>query len=253
MTARTSATPKRALGRMLASACSNTRRRLKTSGVITSSSVFLSTSWRACFKSRSAEESLRPPRPMSVSSRRAARVLSVSRMKNATAPTSPATARNARSASITGFMLSSPCCQFGREPGGRSRRASPRAYANHSSRTAPPNSATVKTSIALQDALGAHVRRQLDPIRLQPLDDRRSHARRLDLAVGPAVSLDVRRPCLQTHHVVLLQLQLGRVLDRHHPLVGRNETGQRIEQRRLSATGAPGDHDVEAGLDRSLH
>ena len=53
-----------------------------------------------------------------------------------------------------------------------------------------------------------------------------------------ALALDVRRPRLQPDDVVLLQLQFGRVLDRHDPLVVRDEARQRVQQRRLAATGA---------------
>ena len=42
----------------------------------------------------------------------------------------------------------------------------------------------------------------------------------------------------------LLQAQLGRVLDRHHPLAGRDEAGERVEQRRLARAGAAADQDA---------
>ena len=53
-----------------------------------------------------------------------------------------------------------------------------------------------------------------------------------------ALAFDVRRPRFQADDVVLLQLQFGRVLDRHDALVVRDEARQRVEQRRLTATGA---------------
>ena len=40
--------------------------------------------------------------------------------------------------------------------------------------------------------------------------------------------LNVRRPGLQPDHVVLLQLQFGRVFDRHHALVVRDEARHRV-------------------------
>jgi len=45
--------------------------------------------------------------------------------------------------------------------------------------------------------------------------------------------------------VLLLQLQLRRVLDRDDALVGRDEPGEHVEQRRLAAARPAGDHDVE--------
>src|SRR5690242_21322402 len=54
---------------------------------------------------------------------------------------------------------------------------------------------------------------------------------------------------LQAHDMVLLQLELDRVLDRHDPLVGRDERRQDVEQSRLPGAGAARDDDVEAGLD----
>ena len=65
-----------------------------------------------------------------------------------------------------------------------------------------------------------------------------------------ALAFDVRRPRFQPHDVVLLQLQFGRVFDRHDAVVVGNEARQRIEQRRLAGAGAAGDDDVQPGLDR---
>ena len=53
--------------------------------------------------------------------------------------------------------------------------------------------------------------------------------------------------------MVLLELQFRRVLDRDDALVGRNEARQRVEQRRLTATRAAADDDVEPGLDARFH
>ena len=66
------------------------------------------------------------------------------------------------------------------------------------------------------------------------------------------LALDIRRPGLQPHHVPLLELQLGRILDRHDPLLGRDEPRQDIEERRLAAARAPGNQHVQPGLDDAL-
>ena len=60
-------------------------------------------------------------------------------------------------------------------------------------------------------------------------------------------------PGFQPDDVVLLQLQFGGVLDGDDAFVVRDEARQRVEQRRLAATGAAGDDDVEPGLDARLH
>ena len=65
-------------------------------------------------------------------------------------------------------------------------------------------------------------------------------------------ALDAGRPALQPDHVRLLQAQLGRVLDRHHPLAGGDEAGERVEQRRLARAGAAADQDAAALGDRLL-
>ncbi len=55
-------------------------------------------------------------------------------------------------------------------------------------------------------------------------------------------------PRLETDDVLLLHLELGRVLDRDDPLVGRDEPGEDVEKRRLAAARAAGDEDVEPRL-----
>ena len=50
----------------------------------------------------------------------------------------------------------------------------------------------------------------------------------------------------------LLQLQFGGILNRDDALPGRDETGERVEQRGLARAGAAGDDDVEPRLDRGL-
>ncbi len=67
--------------------------------------------------------------------------------------------------------------------------------------------------------------------------------------VTMACPLDIGRPGLQADHVLLLQLQLGRVLDGDDPLIGRDVGGEDVEQGGLAGAGAAGDHDVQAGLD----
>ena len=67
-----------------------------------------------------------------------------------------------------------------------------------------------------------------------------------------ALALDVRRTRLQAHHVVLLELQLGGVLDGDDALVVGDEARQHVQQRRLAGTGAAGDDDVQPGSDTGV-
>ena len=60
-------------------------------------------------------------------------------------------------------------------------------------------------------------------------------------------------PRLQPDDVVLLELQLGRVLDRDHAMVGLDEAGERVQQRRLARAGAARDDDVQPRLHRPFH
>ncbi len=69
------------------------------------------------------------------------------------------------------------------------------------------------------------------------------------VAVIGALAFDVRRAGFQPHDVLLLQLQFGRVFDRHDTVVRRNEARQRVEQRRFTGAGTAGDDDVQSGLD----
>jgi hypothetical protein len=64
-----------------------------------------------------------------------------------------------------------------------------------------------------------------------------------------APALDVGRPRLHARHVDLLELQLGRVLDRHDPLAPVDEGRHGVQQGRLSAAGASGDQHVATALD----
>ena len=64
-----------------------------------------------------------------------------------------------------------------------------------------------------------------------------------------ALALDVRRARLEPEHVALVELELGRVLDRHDPLVVRDRGREPVEERRLPRAGAARDQDVELRLD----
>ena len=72
-----------------------------------------------------------------------------------------------------------------------------------------------------------------------------------------ALALDVGRPVLQRDHVRVVDLQLGRVLDRDHTLVVRDEARDHVEGRRLARPGAARDQDVHAaehgGLEELRH
>ena len=83
--------------------------------------------------------------------------------------------------------------------------------------------------LAEDDAVGPHAQRVLDEV---------AHG---DLALA----LDVGGAGLEAHHVRLLQLQLGRVLDRHRALAVVDHPAHGVEQRGLARAGAAGDEDVE--------
>ena len=89
--------------------------------------------------------------------------------------------------------------------------------------------------LADDDAVGAHT---------QGVDQQ------LALPDG-ALAFDVRRPRLEAHHVLLVQLQFGRVLDRDDALALRDEAGQHVEERRLAGAGAAADQHVQACAGRS--
>ena len=83
--------------------------------------------------------------------------------------------------------------------------------------------------LADHDAVGAHAQGVAD----QVAD--------LDLALA----LDVRRARLEADDVLLVQLELGGVLDRDDALVVGDERRQHVERGRLAGAGTAGDHDVE--------
>ena len=79
----------------------------------------------------------------------------------------------------------------------------------------------------------------------------RSELRTRSRMVTSPFALDVRRAGLEAHHVLLVELQLDRVLDRDDALVAGNEARQHVEQRGLAGAGAAGDEDVETALDHA--
>ena len=87
-------------------------------------------------------------------------------------------------------------------------------------------------NLADDDAVGAHAQGVADELA------------NLDLAAA----FDVRRPRLERHDMVLLQLKLGGVLDRDDALVAGNERAHRVERRRLTGAGTAGDQDVQLAL-----
>ena len=86
--------------------------------------------------------------------------------------------------------------------------------------------------LADDDAVGPHAQRVSDELADADL----------------ALALDVRRARLERDHVLLLELKLGRVLDRHDALVAGNERRQRVQHRRLTGAGTTGDEDVQLAL-----
>ena len=84
--------------------------------------------------------------------------------------------------------------------------------------------------LADDDAVGAHAQRVADQVADRHL----------------AAVLDVRRPRLEPQHVLLVERELGGVLDGDDPLVLGDERRQHVEGRRLAGARAAGDQDVEA-------
>ena len=82
----------------------------------------------------------------------------------------------------------------------------------------------------------------LRPAHLADDDPFRSHAQAVpdEIAHGDlALALEIGRAGLETHHMGLLQLKLGGVLAGDHPLLGIDEAGQAVEQRRLAGPVPP--------------
>ena len=84
--------------------------------------------------------------------------------------------------------------------------------------------------LAADDPVRPHAQRVLDQVAHRDL----------------AGALEVGRAGLEADHVRLLQLQLGRVLDRDHALGRVDQMRHRVQHRRLARAGAARDHDVEA-------
>ena len=84
--------------------------------------------------------------------------------------------------------------------------------------------------LADDDAIGPHAQRVAHQVALGHL----------------AASFQAGEPGLQPHHVRLLQLQFGGVLDRDDALADVDQPRQRVQQRRLAGAGAAGDDHVEA-------
>ena len=87
--------------------------------------------------------------------------------------------------------------------------------------------------LADDDPVGAHAQRVLDQFALGDL----------------APALDIRRPRLQPHDMLLLQLELGRVLDGDDALAIVDEGRHGIEHGRLAGTGTARNEDVAARAD----
>src|SRR5690606_17432787 len=92
------------------------------------------------------------------------------------------------------------------------------------------------TDLAHDDAVGAHT---------QGVDH--------ELADGDlAFPFNVGRARLQRDHMLLAELQFGRVFYRDDALVVRDELRKDVEQRGFTGTGAARDHDVQARFDTRL-
>ena len=79
-----------------------------------------------------------------------------------------------------------------------------------------------------------------------------AHAQRVDheLALGDlAPALDAGRPRLEPADVLLLELELGRVLDRDDALGRADEAREHVQHRRLAGAGAARDQHVEPRAD----
>ncbi len=90
--------------------------------------------------------------------------------------------------------------------------------------------------LADHDAVGTHTKGVDEQL---PLPDR-------------ALAFDVWRPRLEPGDVLLVQLQLGRILDGDDALAFGDEPRQHVEQRRLACAGAPADERVQPRADADL-
>src|SRR5207247_9757557 len=64
-----------------------------------------------------------------------------------------------------------------------------------------------------------------------------------------ALAFDVRRARFARNDVLLLELELGRILDGDDALVTGNERRHRVQRGRLTRAGTPGDEHVQLSLD----
>ena len=92
------------------------------------------------------------------------------------------------------------------------------------------------TTLADDDAVGPHTQGVADEVADRDL----------------ALALDVGRARLQRDHVVLLELELGRVLDGDDALVGGDGRRQHVQRRRLTGAGTAGDEDVQLAAHAGL-
>ena len=91
-------------------------------------------------------------------------------------------------------------------------------------------------NLADDDPVGPHAERVADEIADRDL----------------ALALDVLRPRLEPEHVPLVELELGRVLDRDDPVAVGHRLGEGVQKRRLAGAGAARDQDVQLRLDAAL-
>ena len=99
-----------------------------------------------------------------------------------------------------------------------------------------------------------HVERRL-VANLTDDDAIRAHPQRIANEVTNAhltAPFDVRRAGLEAEHVLLMELQLGGILDGHDALVARDERGQHVERGGLSGPRTTGDENVEAAFDAGV-
>src|SRR5207249_6065131 len=64
-----------------------------------------------------------------------------------------------------------------------------------------------------------------------------------------ALAFDVRRTRFERDDVLLLELKLGRILDRDDALVTGDERGHRVQRGGLTRAGTTGDQHVQLALD----
>ena len=88
-------------------------------------------------------------------------------------------------------------------------------------------------NLADDDAVGAHAQGVADEVADRDL----------------ALALDVLRARFEPQRVLLLELELGGVLDRDDAVALGHRSRERVQHRRLTGAGSARDEDVELGLD----